>query len=64
MYVDFYFFEVLELIAFVTEGKIFEDYPTLKEYHARIEAMEVLKDKIKEQRTLLFNGKRAKINNI
>ena len=63
-WLDLYFFEVLELINFVTKSAILEEFTTIKEYHERI----ANHDKVKAYRTgdrwdnLIFNNKVAKIN--
>ena len=62
-YLDFYFWELLELLNFVSEGKILDDFPTLKAYHANFECIESLKAVIAQQRELPFNNKSAKLNN-
>jgi hypothetical protein len=35
-YLDFYLYELLQLIDFTSEGKIFQEYPDLAEYQFRI----------------------------
>ena len=63
-YVDFYFVEIIELLVFVTEGKVLEDYPTLKTYHANVLGLPNVAAKHEEQKKLIFNNKVAKINNM
>ena len=60
-FVDFFFFELLELLDFISEGSLNKQYPTLAAYHSRVE--ELLKDSLPLERTLTFNNKVAKINN-
>ena len=38
-YIDFVFAELLELIAFVSEGSVYNDHPTLKAYRDRFFAI-------------------------
>ena len=63
-WVDLYWFETVELADKVSEGKIFETYPALKEYQTRVYEIEA----VKAYRTgpkwenLIFNNKIATIN--
>ena len=64
-YLDFYLYELLELIDFTTEGKIFDEYPELAEYRFRVSQLPKLKEYLTSDHCLLapFNMKFAKINN-
>lgn len=61
-FVDFLFFELLELLELVSDGHINKHYPTLAAYHSRV--AELLKDQVTYERTLIFNNKMAKLNNM
>ena len=43
-WVDFYFFETLQLIIFVSEGSILESYPSLKAYNDNFKQLPGLKE--------------------
>ena len=45
-YIDFYFWEIVEFLAWVTDGQVFVDHPSLKAYHEAFEALPGLKDSI------------------
>ena len=65
-YVDFYFFERLQQMIFVTNGKIFEEYPILKTYNETMMNLPKLKEYLEDMNCpevgLNFNNKHAKIN--
>jgi len=42
-YLDFYLFEIVELIDFITEGGVFENYPDLQKYQKRMSKLPKLK---------------------
>ena len=43
VYIDFYFFELLELMAYITDGAIFTDHPNLVQYHYNVATLDGLK---------------------
>ena len=66
-YVDFYFFELINWMVFLTDSKLFTDFPKLGQYHVDMSSLPGLKeyldnaDCMEKKRT--FNNKAAKINN-
>ena len=62
-YLDFILFECVNVIEFVTEGRVFTDYPTLKPYVERIRAIPSLKEVIAKMEEIPFNNPIAKLNN-
>lgn len=64
-FVDFCFYEFLELVDFVSEGRVYGENPSLKAYKENIEKLEKMQEHIKSDRYLKrpFNNKVAKINN-
>lgn len=64
-YVDFYFYEFLELLNFISDGQIIIDYPTLKDYKKSIESLDSMVRHMKSDQYVQrpFNNKIAKINN-
>jgi glutathione S-transferase len=62
-YVDFIFYELCELIAFITNNEIYEKYPTLKSYKENVESLERIREYIGSERFMAkpFNNKIAKI---
>lgn len=64
-YLDFYLYELLQLIDFTSDGKVFKEYPDLAEYQFRISQLPKLKEYLVSDDCLLapFNMKFAKINN-
>ena len=64
-YVDFYFYEFLDLIDFVTEGKVYTEYPVFNEYHGRVADLPNFKEYLASDRFMKsqFNNKSAKLNN-
>jgi glutathione S-transferase len=64
-YVDFYWFELLELMNFVMEGKFYSEYPKMREYHLRMVKLPgfgqfFYSDEVQK---MSFNNKHAKLNN-
>ena len=65
-YPDFIFFELCDLMQFVSEGRLFEKYPTLETYHERVKELPRLKEFYEDDTRCIkrpFNNKIAKINN-
>ena len=64
-FVDFIFYEFLELVDFVSEGKVHAESPTLKAYKENVEKLEKMQEHMKSDRFVKrpFNNKVAKINN-
>jgi glutathione S-transferase len=58
-YVDFYWFELLELMNFIMEGKLYEQYPKLHAYHVRFAKLPGVNQAFysKENQSLGFNNK-------
>ena len=65
-YIDFYFFEMMELLRFVTEGAILEEFPDLKAYRLRMLGLKGLKEYLSDPNChdvkLEFNNVVAKQN--
>lgn len=65
-YVDFYFFEMLQLMKFVSEGAILKEFPDLDSYEIRMKGLKGLKEYIStptcHDANLNFNNTVAKIN--
>lgn len=64
-YLDFYLYELLCLIDFTSDGKVFKEYPDLAEYQFRISQLKNLKEYLVSSKCLTapFNMKFARINN-
>ena len=62
-YLDFVLFESINVIEFVTNGRVFTDYPSLKPYTERMRAIPALKDVIPAMEAIPFNNPMAKLNN-
>ena len=65
-YPDFLLFELCEFGDWLTEGAIYKQNPTLKEYHGRVKALPRLAEFYTDDSKCIkrpFNGKTAKINN-
>jgi glutathione S-transferase len=60
---DFAFVEFVEMVEFISDGKVFETYPSLKQYRDGIFELPGLRDYIETRGHLSFNNKVAKINN-
>ena len=43
-FVDFYFFELIQLLKFVSEGSIFESFPSLKAFNENFKQLPKLKE--------------------
>ena len=67
VWLDFYWFETIELMLFVTDGDLFKDFPSLETYHQNVVnlpgLLEYLDDPNCPEKTRYFNNKHAKINN-
>ena len=65
-FADFYFFELLQFLIFVSEGSIIESYPYLKNYNDNFKQLDGLKEylAICQDKDLYFGGKSSKINGI
>ena len=67
-WVDFYFFEIVNSLRWVTEGKVFNDYPALRMYYDEMSNLPKLKEHLLDpkapEKKLQFNGKTAKLNGI
>ena len=63
-YLDFYFFESFQVVAFLTEGKIFEDYPALKRFHEIMTNLPGLKEYLEtcDDKDKLFNAPFCPLN--
>ena len=61
-YVDFVLFECICVIDFVTEGRVFTDYPTLKPYSDRIKSFTSLQSALAAAEMKPFNNPMAKLN--
>ena len=63
-WLDFYWFETVELVDFVTEGKIYDKFPTLKTYQDSVRDIPSVKAYRSSDRwlNLQFNNKHAKVN--
>jgi glutathione S-transferase len=64
-YLDFYFFELLQMLVFVSEGGILKEFPVLAEFNETMKQLPGLKEYISNDpidATLMFNNKMAKIN--
>ena len=62
-YVDFVLFECVNACEWVTESRVFTDYPTLKPYSERMNAIPEIKDALAAMDAKPFNNPFAKINN-
>ena len=64
-YVDFIFYELLELVSFVSEGKVYTENPTLDSFKKSVESLEKMAKHLQSERFVkgTFNNKVAKINN-
>lgn len=65
-WVDFIMFETLELMKFVSDGKVFEMQPHLKDYHDRMCNLPKLKEYLASDKWLQapFLFPQAKIGNV
>jgi glutathione S-transferase len=64
-YLDFYFFEVLQFLIFISTSDILKEFPVLAEYNETMKQLPGLKEYLSNDpidAALLFNNKMAKIN--
>ena len=65
-WVDFFFFELISNLRWVTEGKIFEEYPAVKYYYDEMCKLPNLKEHLEDpkasEKSLPWNGLPAKLN--
>lgn len=65
-YIDFYFFEMIELLKFLTEGAVIKEFPALESYVLRMKALNGLKEYLADPSChdvqLDFNNVVAKLN--
>lgn len=65
-YMDFYFFEVVELLKCVTEGAVFKKFPELESFCVRMKGLKGLKEYLADPNCrdakYAFNNKMAKLN--
>lgn len=64
-YVDFYLFEQEELCDWLAEGKLFKQFPNLKEHHDRVASLPKFAEYYNSPKFMArpFNNKSAKLNN-
>ena len=65
-YVDFTMFELCEMMQWISEGKLFEQYPVLHTYSERVKALPGMKEFYADDHRCIkrpFNNKVAKLNN-
>ena len=66
-WLDFVFFEIVKFMEFL-HPELYTDFPTLKDYHDRVAALDGLKEYLADpnckENTYSFNNKHAKINNV
>lgn len=65
-WVDFFFFELIQSLRWVTDDIIFSEYPSLKFYYDEVSNLPNLKDHLSDphapERSLPWNGHIAKLN--
>ena len=65
-WVDFYFFEFINLLRWLTDGQILKEYPALKIYYDEMCQLPKLKEHLENanaaERQMQFNGKSALLN--
>ena len=65
-YIDFYFFEIVQLLKMVTEGEVLKEFPALVSYCVRMQGLKGLKEYLADPNChdakLIFNNTVAKIN--
>lgn len=65
-WIDFFFFELVNALRWLSEDKIFEEYPALKNYYDAMSSLPNLKEHLQNsnapEKKLQFNGKSALIN--
>ena len=62
-YVDFYLFELLQLVDFISNGAIYLQYPNFETYQVRVSKLPRLKEFLLGARLPPFNTNHAIINN-
>ena len=62
-YVDFILLEICAVVDWVTEGRVWTDYPTLKTYSERMRAIPSIQQAIAAAEAKPFNNILAKLNN-
>lgn len=64
-YLDFYLFEMIQLVEFLTDGHVFDVYSHLEAYQMRMANLPNLKEYLESGRALIapFNMKFALVNN-
>merc|ERR1711998_234828 len=66
VYIDFYFWELLNTLKFYTDGAVFTTHPTLQAYHASVAGLPGVKEYLADpnhiDKNYTFNNKVAKIN--
>ena len=65
-YPDFIFFELCDLMQFISDGQLFERFPVLENYWERVKELPRLKEFYEDDSKCIkrpFNNKIAKINN-
>ena len=65
-YPDFIFFELCDLMQFISDGQLFERFPVLENYWMRVKELPRLKEYYEDDTKCIkrpFNNKIAKINN-
>mmetsp|Transcript_6229 Transcript_6229/g.4412 ORF Transcript_6229/g.4412 Transcript_6229/m.4412 type:complete len:120 (+) Transcript_6229:340-699(+) len=62
-WIDFLFFELVENLEFVSEGKLLAEHPKVKEYHSNVASLPKLAEYIASgaEKKLPFNNKMAKL---
>ena len=66
-YVDFIFFELCDFMAFISDGRLYRNYPALENYFDNMKELPRLKEFFEDDTRCIkspFNNKVAKINNI
>ena len=60
---DFYLFELFNMVDHITDGEIFTRYPTVKDYNHRVASLPGIKEYIASDKFIKepFNGDMAKI---
>jgi glutathione S-transferase len=63
-WVDFYFFELIQLLIFLSEGSILQNFPSLHAYNVNFKQLPGLKEYLVtcQDKDLVFNGGIAKVN--
>ena len=64
MWIDFFFWEILDYLRWMSNGGVFEHFPELKEYHAQFLELPTLKKVWDDDTKIMkypFNNAMAKI---